>query len=199
MSPADHLTTETLDERITLVTMNRPERLNALSQGLVADLHRVFDEIARDRSCRAVVLTGAGRGFCAGADMGGLQQIGDEAGDGGAKPAAEAPARVEASDTEDLEALYPGRFGYLYRCPRHLQLRTPATYLQNPEANPGRGITATAGKNKTPADGDLYVDQRRLCVYRDGSFCQTEGRTRCRTTKRPAISKFSGIFNACKL
>ena len=54
---------------IALVTLNRPERLNAMSTELVADLHEVLGEIADDRSVRVVVLTGAGRGFCAGLDL----------------------------------------------------------------------------------------------------------------------------------
>ena len=49
--------------------MSRPERLNALSPELIADLHGALDDVERDRSQRAVVLTGAGRGFCAGADL----------------------------------------------------------------------------------------------------------------------------------
>ena len=49
--------------------MSRPERLNALSPELIADLHSALEEVERDRSQRAVVLTGAGRGFCAGADL----------------------------------------------------------------------------------------------------------------------------------
>ena len=58
--------TEELEPGIVLVTMNRPERLNALSQGLIAELHDTFDRINGDRDVRAVILTGAGRGFCAG-------------------------------------------------------------------------------------------------------------------------------------
>jgi len=61
--------TEELEPGILLVTMNRPERLNALSQGLIAELHDTFDRINGDRDVRAVILTGAGRGFCAGADL----------------------------------------------------------------------------------------------------------------------------------
>jgi enoyl-CoA hydratase len=51
------------------VTLNRPERLNAMNHELVADLHGVLDEIRADRTIRVVVLTGAGRGFCAGLDI----------------------------------------------------------------------------------------------------------------------------------
>jgi len=54
---------------VVLLTMNRPERLNALSRELVEDLHAELDAIAADRSVRVVVLTGAGRGFCAGLDL----------------------------------------------------------------------------------------------------------------------------------
>ena len=54
---------------IALLTLNRPARLNAMSYQLVHDLHLALDEIAVDRSIRVVVLTGAGRGFCAGLDL----------------------------------------------------------------------------------------------------------------------------------
>ena len=54
---------------VALLTMSRPERLNAMSHELVADLHVALDEVHADRSCRVVVLTGAGRGFCAGLDL----------------------------------------------------------------------------------------------------------------------------------
>jgi enoyl-CoA hydratase/carnithine racemase len=58
---------------IVLVTLNRPQRLNALSQGLIAELHQAFDRIGHDRTARVVVLTGAGRGFCSGADLKGVE------------------------------------------------------------------------------------------------------------------------------
>jgi enoyl-CoA hydratase len=54
---------------ITLLTLDRPDRLNAMSRELVSDLHDALDEIAADRDCRVVVLTGAGRGFCSGLDL----------------------------------------------------------------------------------------------------------------------------------
>jgi enoyl-CoA hydratase len=57
---------------VTLLTMNRPERLNAMSAELVTDLHAAFDDVAADPDCRVVVLTGAGRGFCAGLDLKGF-------------------------------------------------------------------------------------------------------------------------------
>ena len=54
---------------VALVTLDRPERLNAMSHALVADLHAALDEVGADNTCRVVVLTGAGRGFCAGLDL----------------------------------------------------------------------------------------------------------------------------------
>ena len=54
---------------ITVVTLNRPEKLNALSYELVESLHATIDEIAASDQCRVVVLTGAGRGFCSGLDL----------------------------------------------------------------------------------------------------------------------------------
>jgi enoyl-CoA hydratase len=54
---------------VTLITLNRPEKLNALNYGLVEDLHRAIDEVKADNACRVVVLTGAGRGFCSGLDL----------------------------------------------------------------------------------------------------------------------------------
>jgi enoyl-CoA hydratase len=54
---------------VTLLTLDRPDRLNAMNHELVADLHDALDDVHADRSCRAVVLTGSGRGFCAGLDL----------------------------------------------------------------------------------------------------------------------------------
>ncbi len=60
---------ETVEDGITLLTLDRPERLNAMSHELVADVHDALDAVAADRDCRAVILTGEGRGFCAGLDL----------------------------------------------------------------------------------------------------------------------------------
>lgn len=53
------------------VSLNRPSRLNAMTAELVQGLHDVFDEVALRRDVRVVILTGTGRGFCAGLDLGG--------------------------------------------------------------------------------------------------------------------------------
>jgi enoyl-CoA hydratase len=56
---------------VAQLTLNRPDSLNAMTSEMVAALHRHLDDIATDPSERVVVLTGAGRGFCSGLDLGG--------------------------------------------------------------------------------------------------------------------------------
>ncbi|MGD0456099.1 MAG: enoyl-CoA hydratase-related protein [Solirubrobacteraceae bacterium] len=56
-------------EHVIRLTMNRPEQLNAMNAELCEALHAQLRRIAGERSCRAVILTGAGRGFCAGLDL----------------------------------------------------------------------------------------------------------------------------------
>ena len=59
------------EEGVTRVTLHRPDRLNAMNAELIGDLHDALADIGVDRTCRVVVLTGHGRGFCAGLDLGG--------------------------------------------------------------------------------------------------------------------------------
>jgi 2-(1,2-epoxy-1,2-dihydrophenyl)acetyl-CoA isomerase len=56
-------------EQVALVTLNRPDKLNALNGALIADLTAAAAAIDADRTIRAVLLTGAGRAFCSGADL----------------------------------------------------------------------------------------------------------------------------------
>src|SRR3954469_1366742 len=56
---------------VRLITLNRPERRNAMTSELCSALPDDVDAIAADRSCRAVILTGAGPAFCVGLDLGG--------------------------------------------------------------------------------------------------------------------------------
>src|SRR5947199_8172912 len=54
---------------ITLVTLNRPERMNAMAFDVMIPFKRSLEEISYDNDTRVVVVTGAGRGFCSGADL----------------------------------------------------------------------------------------------------------------------------------
>jgi 2-(1,2-epoxy-1,2-dihydrophenyl)acetyl-CoA isomerase len=61
---------ETVRDGAALLVMNRPDQLNALNNELATALNQAFERIGKDDSVRVVVLTGAGRAFCAGGDLG---------------------------------------------------------------------------------------------------------------------------------
>jgi enoyl-CoA hydratase/carnithine racemase len=67
---------EARDTGVAVVTLNRPERLNAWGGGLAAEFYRCMDRANTDPAVRVIVVTGSGRAFCAGADMGDLDTIG---------------------------------------------------------------------------------------------------------------------------
>lgn len=60
-------------EGVATITLNRPDVLNALNAELLAELRAAVERAAQDDAVRALVLTGSGRGFCAGADLAGRQ------------------------------------------------------------------------------------------------------------------------------
>ncbi len=64
----EQITTD-LTERVLTITLNRPERLNAWTARMGSELIEAFDRADADDEVRAVIVTGAGRGFCAGADL----------------------------------------------------------------------------------------------------------------------------------
>jgi enoyl-CoA hydratase/carnithine racemase len=58
-----------VSDHIATITLNRPERLNAISGGMLASFSQAFRDADRDRDVRVIILTGAGKGFCAGLDL----------------------------------------------------------------------------------------------------------------------------------
>ncbi len=66
----------TRDGEIATVTLNRPETLNALSQGLIQQLSDTFEQLQRDKTIAVVILTGSGKGFCSGLDLKELSKTG---------------------------------------------------------------------------------------------------------------------------
>lgn len=58
---------------VLTITLNRPSKLNSATDELLGELEKAFKLAGRDKSVRAVILTGAGRGFCAGQDLGSVQ------------------------------------------------------------------------------------------------------------------------------
>jgi enoyl-CoA hydratase/carnithine racemase len=63
------LLTDAPAEHVRRLTLNRPDQLNAMTAELCQALHEELDSVAADRTCRAAIITGAGRGFCAGLDL----------------------------------------------------------------------------------------------------------------------------------
>jgi enoyl-CoA hydratase/carnithine racemase len=63
--------TYAITDGVATITLNRPDRLNAFNRTMFGELLEAFDETDADDAVRAVVVTGAGRAFCAGADLGG--------------------------------------------------------------------------------------------------------------------------------
>jgi enoyl-CoA hydratase len=59
-------------DRVATVTLNRPDRLNAVNPGLHHELMTIWRDLAEDREVNAIILTGAGRAFCAGGDVKGM-------------------------------------------------------------------------------------------------------------------------------
>jgi enoyl-CoA hydratase/carnithine racemase len=80
-----------VEQGVAVITLNRPERLNAWTAEMEQLYFGMLEECAVREDVRAIVVTGAGRGFCAGADMQELQQLGEA----DASPAAMAEARQE--------------------------------------------------------------------------------------------------------
>lgn len=104
-----NITVATRDAVCTL-TLNRPERLNAWNQGMEDEYRQAVLAADADTAVRAIVVTGAGRGFCAGADMDILEA--GAAGDSDPDAAKSAPA---ADRLEGIERNYAWRFSYLLR------------------------------------------------------------------------------------
>ncbi|MBU2606620.1 MAG: enoyl-CoA hydratase [Alphaproteobacteria bacterium] len=105
---------ETQKDGVLTLTLNRPERLNAWTPVMQMELETAIRAAGDNPEVRCIIITGAGRGFCAGADMNHLQDIQDDTG-GAAETATAGVARPAPTG---LEKVYDGRFGYLYACPK---------------------------------------------------------------------------------
>lgn len=75
--PDSVIKTDFSNPAIATITMNRPDKRNALSLQLITELTEAFAECSRDRNRRAVILRGEGKGFCAGLDLDEMAQAGN--------------------------------------------------------------------------------------------------------------------------
>ena len=99
---------------VALITLNRPEKLNAWTPAMGASLKRAIVRCANDDAVRVIIVTGAGRGFCAGADMQLLQKI-QKSSEGRTQVGATEEASLPPAPAGlDVSQRYSGRFGYLF-------------------------------------------------------------------------------------
>lgn len=97
--------TYAVENGVALVTLNRPEKLNAFNTAMLKELIAVFDRTDADDAVRAVIVTGAGRAFCAGADLSAGPTTFDYAARGGADQAARQGAGGVTRDGGGLVSL----------------------------------------------------------------------------------------------
>ena len=64
-----------VDAPVATITMNRPDNLNAFTTRMLAEIRHALAEAERDENVVGIILTGAGRGFCAGMDMNALNDM----------------------------------------------------------------------------------------------------------------------------
>ena len=117
MSNYEHVQVQTQD-RVTTITLNRPERLNAWTARMADEVRDAIARAGQDAGTRCIVITGAGRGFCAGADMQGLQGTAEAGRTSGHEVLNPADVSFAAAPGPDITDSYPGRFGYMYSCPK---------------------------------------------------------------------------------
>ena len=101
-----------VEQRVAIITLNRPDKLNAWTPTMHVSVQQAVHAAVSDEAVRVIVITGAGRGFCAGADMGNLQRL--SAGQGAVSTAGDTQGQTPLEKLgPDLEGDYTGRFGYL--------------------------------------------------------------------------------------
>ena len=92
-------------DRIATVTVNRPDKLNALNNRVIAELGEMIDSLRADRDVSGIILTGAGRAFVAGADISELEQVAGDSAEALAKRGQSVFRRFETSPKPTIAAV----------------------------------------------------------------------------------------------
>lgn len=95
-----------IEDGVAVITLNRPERRNALSRAMLDGLARALDACETSREVRSVVFTGAGRAFCAGGDVKSMADAGDPTPGGGPATFDEAVHRQRLSQRATVGRIY---------------------------------------------------------------------------------------------
>jgi enoyl-CoA hydratase/carnithine racemase len=101
-----------VDDTVAVITLNRPDRLNAWTDRMNEEYRDALQRADADSSARSAIITGAGRGFCAGADMAALNNIAGAASNGG--ESTERPS-APPRPTDGLEANYEQNYSWPLR------------------------------------------------------------------------------------
>jgi len=92
-------------DRIATITVNRPDKLNALNNRVIAELGEMIDSLRADRDVGGIVLTGAGRAFVAGADISELEEVAGDSAEALAKRGQSVFRRFETSPKPTIAAV----------------------------------------------------------------------------------------------
>jgi enoyl-CoA hydratase/carnithine racemase len=146
-SDTDPVLYEVRDSGVAMLTLNRPERMNGLGGGLATTFYSLLDNAEADPDVRAIVVTGSGRAFCAGADMGSLNTISN--------------ATVDAAGGTDVSKLVGARH------PHHVMTTRKPVIAAINGACAGMGLTmALVCDVRFAAEGTKFTS--KLEAGRDG-------------------------------
>ena len=107
-----------VDDHVATITLNRPDKLNAWTRQMEAEVRQAMAAAAGDADARVIVLTGAGRGFCAGADMSLLQGVESTTDEARAVADRAAMAASPIPDALDLPEDFSLRYTYFPSVPK---------------------------------------------------------------------------------
>src|SRR3984893_18703568 len=111
---ANEETLYSVHDRIATITLHRPDKLNAWTATMEKEVRAAMDQAEQDDHVRVIVLTGAGRGFCAGADMSLLQDVVEH----GVHPLPDSASDHATANGDDVRADFKRQYSYFPAIPK---------------------------------------------------------------------------------